>query len=128
MAPEPSMSRYTTFREFYPFYLGEHQNPTCRRLHFVGSLVALAFNATRQPLNRTLGLGAPLRALGLQHFDAHAQRCGLGLGLGDTLRTSRGRSVFAGLNLFLGRSFKTTLNAGLPYAFQLIRLVVRLLL
>ena len=40
------MSRYTTFREFYPFYLGEHQNPTCRRLHFVGSLVALAFIGT----------------------------------------------------------------------------------
>lgn len=37
------MSRYTTFREFYPFYLGEHQHPTCRRLHFAGSLVALGF-------------------------------------------------------------------------------------
>jgi hypothetical protein len=31
------MSRYTTFREFYPFYLSEHKNATCRRLHFAGS-------------------------------------------------------------------------------------------
>lgn len=30
-----------TFAEFYPFYLGEHQNRTCRRLHFLGSTLAL---------------------------------------------------------------------------------------
>lgn len=31
-----------SFRSFYPYYLGEHQNRTCRRLHFVGtSLVIL---------------------------------------------------------------------------------------
>ena len=37
--------RYNRFKDFYPFYLGEHQNRTCRRLHFIGStlvLVALA--------------------------------------------------------------------------------------
>ncbi|HTS23093.1 MAG TPA: DUF962 domain-containing protein [Casimicrobiaceae bacterium] len=34
--------RYRTFREFYPFYLSEHRNPVCRRLHFAGSLLALA--------------------------------------------------------------------------------------
>jgi len=33
--------KYTTFREFYPFYLGEHSNQACRRLHFVGSTLAL---------------------------------------------------------------------------------------
>ena len=31
-----------TFAEFYPFYLGEHRNRTCRRLHFLGSTLALA--------------------------------------------------------------------------------------
>ena len=36
-----SSPRYSSFREFYPFYLGEHRNRTCRRLHFVGSLCAL---------------------------------------------------------------------------------------
>ena len=32
---------FSSFAEFYPFYLGEHQDRTCRRLHFVGSSVAL---------------------------------------------------------------------------------------
>ena len=37
------MSRtYTRFADFYPFYLGEHANPVCRRLHFVGSALVLA--------------------------------------------------------------------------------------
>ena len=30
-----------SFAEFYPFYLSEHANRTCRRLHFVGSTLAL---------------------------------------------------------------------------------------
>jgi hypothetical protein len=33
---------FTSFAEFYPFYLGEHANRTCRRLHFLGSTLALA--------------------------------------------------------------------------------------
>lgn len=32
---------YGTFAEFYPFYLSEHSNRTCRRLHFAGSTLAL---------------------------------------------------------------------------------------
>jgi hypothetical protein len=38
--------RYQSFREFYPFYLSEHANPTCRRLHFVGTTLVIAFLAT----------------------------------------------------------------------------------
>jgi hypothetical protein len=34
-------TRYTTFKEFYPFYLQEHANSTCRRLHFIGSSIVL---------------------------------------------------------------------------------------
>src|SRR3954466_54878 len=33
--------QFHSFREFYPLYLGEHQNPTCRRLHFVGTSLLL---------------------------------------------------------------------------------------
>lgn len=30
-----------TFQEFYPFYLGQHQNKTCRRMHLAGTTIAL---------------------------------------------------------------------------------------
>jgi hypothetical protein len=45
--PQPSGSskltaRFNSFRDFYPFYLGEHANLICRRLHFVGSTLTLA--------------------------------------------------------------------------------------
>src|SRR5690554_4757020 len=34
--------KYTSFREFYPYYLKQHRNPTCRKLHFIGSSLILA--------------------------------------------------------------------------------------
>jgi hypothetical protein len=34
--------RYASFREFYPFYLSEHADRTCRRLHFIGTSLGLA--------------------------------------------------------------------------------------
>ena len=37
-----SERQYQSFAEFYPFYLGEHSNRTCRRLHFAGLIVAVA--------------------------------------------------------------------------------------
>ncbi|MGO9417915.1 Mpo1-like protein [Roseiarcus sp.] len=44
---------FATFRDFYPFYLGEHRSAVCRRLHVIGSalvLVALAAAiTTRNP-------------------------------------------------------------------------------
>jgi hypothetical protein len=36
------MSTFRNFAEFYPFYLGEHANRTCRRLHFIGSTLVIA--------------------------------------------------------------------------------------
>jgi hypothetical protein len=45
--------RYTSFAAFYPFYLSEHRNATCRALHFAGStlvvLLVLAAIATANP-------------------------------------------------------------------------------
>lgn len=32
---------YASFREFYPFYLSEHSDRRCRRMHFVGSTLVL---------------------------------------------------------------------------------------
>jgi hypothetical protein len=42
LRPETHMSeRYESFREFYPFYLSEHANPVCRRMHFFGTTLVL---------------------------------------------------------------------------------------
>lgn len=35
------MSEFTRFHEFYPYYLGEHRNRMCRRLHFIGSTLVI---------------------------------------------------------------------------------------
>lgn len=40
IAPTPA-ARYTRFADFYPYYLSEHSNVVCRRLHFIGSTLAL---------------------------------------------------------------------------------------
>lgn len=33
---------FSSFDDFYPYYLAEHSDQTCRRLHFVGSTLVLA--------------------------------------------------------------------------------------
>lgn len=35
--------KFKSLNEFYPFYLSEHANITCRRLHFIGSTFVLIF-------------------------------------------------------------------------------------
>lgn len=43
---------FRNFREFYPYYLSEHEDVRCRRLHFIGSwlvLVALALGLFVSP-------------------------------------------------------------------------------
>ena len=42
----PQAKKYKSFKSFYPFYLSQHQDITCRRLHFIGSsliIVTLAY-------------------------------------------------------------------------------------
>ena len=34
--------QYKSFGDFYPYYLSEHRNTTCRVLHFIGSSLVLA--------------------------------------------------------------------------------------
>lgn len=41
MSTRAATDRYTSFTDFYPFYLSEHSDRTCRRLHFAGSTLAL---------------------------------------------------------------------------------------
>lgn len=42
-----SGTEFNSFSEFYPYYLQEHANRTCRRLHFAGTslVIALAVSA-----------------------------------------------------------------------------------
>ncbi|MGS2721147.1 Mpo1-like protein [Paraglaciecola aestuariivivens] len=37
-----SKQQFNNFAEFYPYYLAEHQNLICRRLHFIGSALIIA--------------------------------------------------------------------------------------
>lgn len=56
---------YRSFAEFYPFYLSQHQDLSCRRLHFIGSfLVLLLFVAALLFANGWLLLFIPLVGYG----------------------------------------------------------------
>ncbi|RRV29768.1 DUF962 domain-containing protein [Pseudomonas sp. o96-267] len=58
--------RYQSFAEFYPYYLQEHSNPVCRRLHYVGSLLVLTILAYALLTQQWLWLLAmPLAGYGL---------------------------------------------------------------
>src|SRR4051794_16085296 len=50
---KPTARKFDSFAEFYPFYLSEHSDRTCRRLHVAGSALALlclvALIVTRNP-------------------------------------------------------------------------------
>jgi hypothetical protein len=64
-ATETRPIRYANFREFYPFYLAEHANRTCRRLHFIGtSLVIGVFVAAIVRHDSRWLLLAPLAGYG----------------------------------------------------------------
>jgi len=36
-----SDKKFTSLKDFYPYYLAEHSNPVCRLLHFIGTSIAL---------------------------------------------------------------------------------------
>ncbi|HDS0919277.1 TPA: DUF962 domain-containing protein [Pseudomonas putida] len=55
-------AQYRSFAEFYPYYLGEHSNLTCRRLHFVGTSLVIAL------LAYTIGSGKWLLLLAVPLF------------------------------------------------------------
>ena len=39
---QPAGARFQSFAAFYPYYIHEHSNRTCRRIHVVGSGLVLA--------------------------------------------------------------------------------------
>ena len=54
---------YNNFKEFYPFYLAEHQNLTCRRLHVIGSALVIVVAVTAVATRQCGGLRQPLARL-----------------------------------------------------------------
>ncbi len=59
-------SRFSSFSEFFPYYLGEHRNPICRALHFIGTagfFGFVIFSLIDEPLRFGITLAAML-ALG----------------------------------------------------------------
>ena len=57
--------RYASFEAFYPYYIHEHSNRTCRRIHVVGTgLVIAAFGAFCVTLNPWWLLAMPLVGYG----------------------------------------------------------------
>ncbi|WP_143492719.1 DUF962 domain-containing protein, partial [Pseudomonas amygdali] len=44
-----TIKRFSSFAEFYPFYLAEHSSSTSRRLHFVGTSLVIFLLAFGMP-------------------------------------------------------------------------------
>ncbi|AKJ28447.1 DUF962 domain-containing protein [Caldimonas brevitalea] len=69
---------FTSFAEFYPYYLSEHSDRRCRRLHFAGSTLALAclatLLATGQPLWLLAGLACGYGFAWVGHFGFEKNR------------------------------------------------------
>jgi hypothetical protein len=65
-------ARFGSFREFYPYYLGEHADRRCRRLHFIGTSLAVlqwfAALATREPWLLLSGLVTGYAFAWVGHF------------------------------------------------------------
>jgi hypothetical protein len=40
-----NVRKFNSFAEFYPYYLSEHGNSTCRRLHFIGTTLVIGILA-----------------------------------------------------------------------------------
>lgn len=37
------MEKYTNFKDFYPYYLSEHNNKHTKLLHFIGTSISIYF-------------------------------------------------------------------------------------
>jgi len=58
-------TKITSFKEFYPFYLSQHANKTCRLLHVIGTTVVMALTLTSMLyLNPILLIFVPIAGYG----------------------------------------------------------------
>ncbi len=62
---DSTTERYTSFKAFYPYYLSEHEDVTCRRLHFIGTtLIVVLFIYVAMTQNWLWLLATPLIGYG----------------------------------------------------------------
>ena len=70
--------RIQTYAEFWPFYLGEHSNPLCRQMHFVGTTLVLGLLvASIATMDARLLIGMPFAGYGfawVAHFVVEKNR------------------------------------------------------
>src|SRR5262245_12616851 len=59
-----SDARPESFEEFWPYYVSQHRNRTCRQLHFVGTSLAMGCLAIA-PFYPPAALAAPIAGYGL---------------------------------------------------------------
>ena len=66
------MDRFKSFKDFYPFYLQEHNDVRCRQMHFIGtSLVLILFVMAFVTQNFRLLIWLPIAGYGfawIGHF------------------------------------------------------------
>ena len=53
-----------SFEEFWPYYVSQHRDKTCRRLHFIGTSIAMGCVAIA-PMVPSALLAAPIAGYGL---------------------------------------------------------------
>jgi len=67
LEPEPAV--FASFSAFYPYYLGEHHDRRCRRLHFIGTALALTTAAFALVTGQATALiGVPVFGYGFAWF------------------------------------------------------------
>jgi hypothetical protein len=65
------MSRYPDYESFWPFYVSQHLNRTCRRLHFAGTSLVLACAVAGALLSSRFWVAMPMAGYGfawIGHF------------------------------------------------------------
>ena len=86
------MERPTSFDEFWPYYVSQHRNKTNRRLHFIGTSIALGCVAIA-PLKPSALLVAPVAGYGLAwigHFMFEKNKPASWLGAKELVWSLRG--------------------------------------
>ena len=65
-------THFDSFEAFYPFYLSQHSDQTCRRLHFIGSSIGLVLGVSalvsRKPSRLLAGLAVGYGLAWVGHF------------------------------------------------------------